>query len=153
MLAFHQGGDVQITQAADVGALVRRYRVRAGLSQEQLAERLGITRQLLSRFEQGKSDLPTSTMLRALREVDASVDVRSRAERAAIVEVPLPRVPRIELPARVWSTPVVALPRIDGAAMAAMQSAVAALMKSPNETLQVLRGLHSEDAEQDDAGE
>lgn len=142
---------MQITQAADLGALLRRYRVRAGLSQQQLAERTGITRQLLSRFEQGKSDLPSGTVLQALREVDASIDVRSRAERAAVVEVPLPRPPRVELPTRAWTTPVVALPRIDGAALAAMQSAVAALLRSPNETLRALRRLFPTDATQDDA--
>jgi transcriptional regulator with XRE-family HTH domain len=51
--------DVKTTLAAEV----RRCRKRAGLSQEELAERIGITREAISQIERGKTKRPTDDVL------------------------------------------------------------------------------------------
>lgn len=79
-----------LSRPDDAGRIIRQRRLDVGLAQSQLAERAGITRQLLSRFEQGKSDLPFAVILRMMRELDLSIDVRPRQERVGVVELRLP---------------------------------------------------------------
>lgn len=73
-------------QIGEVGKGIAQRRKQAGLSQEELAQRLGVTRQAISRWESGAA-LPTVDNLAELaRVLDASVDellLLSREEKAA----------------------------------------------------------------------
>lgn len=57
---------MDITNSADLGAIVRRQRKIHGLSQTELAQLLGTTRQWLSRFEQGSNDVSLGNAFAAL---------------------------------------------------------------------------------------
>lgn len=63
----------------DIGRLARQQRVDLGLSQDKLAERAGVTRQWISRFEQAKADVSFAKALQVLRELGLVVDVAPRA--------------------------------------------------------------------------
>jgi len=55
--------------AKDVGALVRDRRTELGLSQLQLAEKVGVSRVWLVQFEGGKPTAQLGLVLRTLREL------------------------------------------------------------------------------------
>lgn len=61
----------------DIGRVARQRRLDLNLSQDDLAEHTGVTRQWLSRFESAKADVSLSKVLLVLRELDLSVDVRA----------------------------------------------------------------------------
>ena len=61
----------------DIGRVARQRRLDLNLSQDDLAERTGVTRQWLSRFESAKADVSLSKVLLVLRELDLNVDVRA----------------------------------------------------------------------------
>lgn len=66
-------GRVQATNVSEgIGASVRRRRVEAGIRQDHLAERVGISPSHLSRFERGKRHVSLATLdaiVRALIEL------------------------------------------------------------------------------------
>jgi transcriptional regulator with XRE-family HTH domain len=61
----------------DLGRVARQRRLDLNLSQHDLAERAGVTRQWLSRFESAKADVSLSKALLVIRELDLNVDVRA----------------------------------------------------------------------------
>ncbi len=63
--------------AITFGEEVRRYRVRAGLSQETLAERLGISRVAVSQIERGETKRPSDDILEGLEQILGLSRVRS----------------------------------------------------------------------------
>jgi transcriptional regulator with XRE-family HTH domain len=56
-----------MTMNAQLAANVRRHRVAAGLSQEELAERTGLSQTWISRLEKGTAN-PTMETLKSLAE-------------------------------------------------------------------------------------
>jgi predicted ATPase/transcriptional regulator with XRE-family HTH domain len=66
---------------SDFGALLRRYRVAAGLTQEQLAERAGVSTRGVSDLERGAHGLPRKDTLQLLLDALAL----SSADRAVLV--------------------------------------------------------------------
>ncbi|WP_419853893.1 helix-turn-helix transcriptional regulator [Candidatus Poriferisodalis sp.] len=70
-----------MASAAGVGALVRRQRRAAAMTQQQLADRIGATRQWVIRLEQGRHGTAMNTALIALEELGlemvAQLDLRS----------------------------------------------------------------------------
>ena len=50
------------SKSLNIGSMVRRERKKAGLTQEQLAERIGTNKQYISRLENDKSDLEIQTL-------------------------------------------------------------------------------------------
>ena len=66
-MAPEKGGGGHVQKSSVVGDCIRTERRRAGLSQDQLAERLHVTRQTISNWEGGKS-LPDIESLKALAE-------------------------------------------------------------------------------------
>ena len=50
-------------QALEIGLQVRNLRKKAGLTQIELAKKLGISQQVISRLESGDADNPTLTTL------------------------------------------------------------------------------------------
>lgn len=61
---------MKITQPKELGVLVRIRRQQLGLSQSDVAERAGTTRQWLSRFEQGHSDVSLGNAFAILKVLE-----------------------------------------------------------------------------------
>lgn len=53
----------------EIGARVRAARLASGISQEELAARLGVDRVTLSRYESGRRTLPLATLVLAAQEL------------------------------------------------------------------------------------
>lgn len=70
-----------IHSPADLGRSIAGIRAELGLTQEQLAARLGLDRTYLARLEAGASTLQLERALRALRRMGASVTVTLPADR------------------------------------------------------------------------
>lgn len=64
---------MDITNAQSLGALVRSVRNSKGLSQTQLAQQVGTTRQWLSRFEQGSNDVSLSHAFAVLEALEITM--------------------------------------------------------------------------------
>ena len=50
----------------DFGQTIKKFRVNAGLTQEQLSEKLGISLKYISRLENGYSGIKTQTLIRCM---------------------------------------------------------------------------------------
>jgi transcriptional regulator with XRE-family HTH domain len=94
---------VRIKRVEDFGAIARQRRRDLGLSQAQVAERAGVTRQWLVGFEKGNSEVSLSKAFAVLRELD--LDVRADAAEARATMALVPRspatsfnIPKINLP-------------------------------------------------------
>jgi len=59
----------------DFGLIARQRRLDMKVSQSELAEQVGVTRQWLSRFETGKADVSLRKALLVLRELDLEVTI------------------------------------------------------------------------------
>ena len=59
----------KVESAVDVGALIRQARQAAAMTQQQLADRVGTTRQWVIRLEQGRHSTAMNTALVALSEM------------------------------------------------------------------------------------
>jgi transcriptional regulator with XRE-family HTH domain len=86
----------QVAEAAGVALAdrIRQLRRKAGLSQEQLAFRAGVTTSVIRKLEQGQADNPQWTTIRAIaRILDASLDDLATAadEPADAVKPPVGR--------------------------------------------------------------
>jgi transcriptional regulator with XRE-family HTH domain len=71
---------MQTPWADDIGQVARQRRLDLDLSQDDLAERAGVTRQWLTKFESAKSDVSLSKVLRVLRELDLILDISPKPE-------------------------------------------------------------------------
>ncbi|MFA7249441.1 MAG: helix-turn-helix transcriptional regulator [Dehalococcoidia bacterium] len=58
---------------SEVGQRIREWRLRRELSQAEVARTAGITQASLSNYENGKRDLPLSTLLGVARALNVSV--------------------------------------------------------------------------------
>lgn len=56
------------TQLFLIGEMIKEARKEAGLTQEQLAERIGTKKTYISRLENGKGDIQLSTLFRIVEE-------------------------------------------------------------------------------------
>lgn len=65
----------RIRTAEDVGAIIRARRRRLGLTQQDLALRARVSRQLIVALEHGKERAALSSLLRVLLELDLDVDL------------------------------------------------------------------------------
>lgn len=59
----------RVYSAHSIGAAIRHFRQEAGLSQAELAERVGIHRSYLSNLEQGHETEQLTRLLRVLRQL------------------------------------------------------------------------------------
>ncbi len=55
-------------EAFKLGGMIQELRREQGLTQEQLAEKCGTTKNYISRFENNASDMRLSTLIRIIRE-------------------------------------------------------------------------------------
>jgi HTH-type transcriptional regulator/antitoxin HipB len=68
----------------DIGLLIRDQRLKLGLDQRSLAERVGVSRQWLVEVEKGKARAEVGLILRTLAALELQVDISSAgSERAA----------------------------------------------------------------------
>jgi HTH-type transcriptional regulator/antitoxin HipB len=71
--------DMRVRTPKDIGALIRQRRHELGLSQIQLAERMGVSRQWVVDVERGKARAELGLVLRALDVLDAPLRVEAGA--------------------------------------------------------------------------
>lgn len=71
----------------NLGAEVRRHRLMAGLTQEQLAERLGISREAVGQIERGQTKRPENSTLEGLERYIGLSRLRSYQLMGAISEL------------------------------------------------------------------
>jgi HTH-type transcriptional regulator / antitoxin HipB len=74
-----------VYDTAELGEQIRRVRVQRGLQQDELADRLGVTRMTVSRLERGQS-VSVDTALRALSECGYAIAVAPKFTRVAVVD-------------------------------------------------------------------
>ena len=67
-----------VTSAADLGAFVRAMREAAGLSQEEVADELGIDRRYVYQIESGAPTLYLTRLFTLLRLLDIRMEVHKR---------------------------------------------------------------------------
>ena len=75
-----------ITSVEGLGALARARRERIGWTQHDLAEKVNTTRQWISRFEKGSTDVTLERALAVLAALDLDVDVHRPGELTASVD-------------------------------------------------------------------
>jgi HTH-type transcriptional regulator/antitoxin HipB len=67
----------------DIGLLIRDQRLKLGLDQRSLAERVGVSRQWIVEVEKGKPRVEVGLILRTLAALELQVDIASAASRRA----------------------------------------------------------------------
>jgi predicted ATPase/transcriptional regulator with XRE-family HTH domain len=100
------------TSSPSFGALLRRYREGAGLSQDELAEQAGVTGQAIGALERGERRRPFPATVRRLAEALGLSD----DERAAFLAIVPPRGPALERTSDGMTPGPPASDRDDGAA-------------------------------------
>ena len=74
-----------VYDTTELGEQIRRVRVQRGLQQDELADRLGVTRMTVSRLERGQS-VSVDTALRALSECGYAIAVAPKFTRVAVLD-------------------------------------------------------------------
>ena len=71
---------------AQIGKTIKKYRVKIGMTQDQLAEKLCVTRQAVSNWETGKTQpsIETLTALSALFDISVEALIYGKTRRIAI---------------------------------------------------------------------
>lgn len=59
-----------------IGEQLKDERLRAGLTQEQLADRIGTKKSFISRVERGRADIQLSTLVRLFQGLGRQISVR-----------------------------------------------------------------------------
>jgi transcriptional regulator with XRE-family HTH domain len=65
-----------MTWQEELGETIRRVRKDAGLSQDQLASKLSVSREQLSNYENGKSSIPVNVMAEIVAELKRDFVIR-----------------------------------------------------------------------------
>jgi transcriptional regulator with XRE-family HTH domain len=74
-----------VYDTAELGEHIRRARQKRGFQQEELADRIGVTRMTISRLERGES-VSVDTALRALSECGVALAVVPKFSRLAVLD-------------------------------------------------------------------
>ena len=82
---------MRISNARDLGLYLRERRREAGLSQDELAIRAGVSRRWLSGFEGGKPTAEIGLIFRVTAALDMVVDVKPEPPRELDLDVYLKR--------------------------------------------------------------
>ncbi|MFM9876464.1 MAG: helix-turn-helix domain-containing protein [Rhodoglobus sp.] len=93
---------MKVSEIEDIGIIARQRREDLRISQSALAARAGVTRQWLTRFERGNSEVSLSKVFAVLRQLDIKVrldviDDMAEKSRAASYEIPRITLPRMEI--------------------------------------------------------
>jgi HTH-type transcriptional regulator/antitoxin HipB len=70
----------RVTTAADLGMLVRARRRERALSQQELADRVGVSRQWIVAVEKGKPRAELGLLLRTLSALDLALSIDTRPD-------------------------------------------------------------------------
>jgi transcriptional regulator with XRE-family HTH domain len=113
---------MRIRTPADFGAVARQRRRDLKLSQNELAERSGVTRQWLVRFEKGSREVALSKVFAVLTELDLLVRVdATRSGDEAIPPMLIPTMTMSEL-------------RMDSARLSEVREAIQFIDRSSSES-------------------
>jgi transcriptional regulator with XRE-family HTH domain len=82
---------ISYTTAVDAGTLIRRSRLKAGLTQAELAKRMGTTQSAVARVERPGSNPRIATLSRALLATGGSLDLRSPRRKSGLDETLIAR--------------------------------------------------------------
>lgn len=77
---LYEAGETVRRAMPDIGGIIRNARIKAGLTQEQLAWKVGSTKHYISRLENGRSDIEVATLWRIIEiglEEDLKITVGS----------------------------------------------------------------------------
>lgn len=89
---------MRIRRPEDIAAAVRGARIKAGLSQVQLAERLEVNRVWVIRMEAGEPGVSLGIVLKALNVLGLTLGIEDEAEQPAPAIAPASRSrPRISI--------------------------------------------------------
>lgn len=69
-----QGQDVSIQESTSLGEKIRSRRIEMNMTQEYLAEKVGVSRQAISKWESGKSYPSTSNLIAIANLLNVSSD-------------------------------------------------------------------------------
>jgi HTH-type transcriptional regulator/antitoxin HipB len=67
---------VRIVSIADLADVVRSRRIELGISQEEIARRIGVSRRWVWQIEAGKATAELGLVLRLIQALDLAVDLR-----------------------------------------------------------------------------
>jgi HTH-type transcriptional regulator / antitoxin HipB len=67
-----------LVSPADVGRLLKERRIKRGLSQQELAESIGVSRQWVAKVERGHARAEIGSVLRAFRAVGIRLELTTR---------------------------------------------------------------------------
>lgn len=73
-----------IRRPSDIGAMVRAARQARGLNQQELSDRLGVSRWWVNEFERGKSTARLDIVLRALNELGVTLNASLGDENSGV---------------------------------------------------------------------
>ncbi len=79
---------MEIARASDLGAVLRHGRLQKGWSQQELAGKLGVTRQWVASVEAGAPTARVGLVIDALRWVDVLIETRPDDSQAILDIVP-----------------------------------------------------------------
>lgn len=71
--------DVRLVNTTDLGAVAAEQRIKVGLTQSELAELAGVTRDWLARFETGSPNVTVARVMRVYRALGLDLVVRHEA--------------------------------------------------------------------------
>ena len=77
-----------VQEARDLGSLIRDARRRRGLAQQQLADRVGVSRQWIVEIEKGKPRAALDLVLRTLRALGLTLSIEDEDLPEAQTSVP-----------------------------------------------------------------
>ena len=86
---------MRIRTAVDIGALIRDRRIKLGLKQQALADKIGASRQWLIEVEKGKQRAELGLVLRTLEELGISLvtaDIPSPEDRMRSQAIDIDRI-------------------------------------------------------------
>lgn len=69
---------MKLTTTKDIGSLVRQARKDSGLTQVQLAQRVGVSRDWIIRVEQGRATVELGLVLRTLKTLGVGLESAER---------------------------------------------------------------------------
>jgi HTH-type transcriptional regulator/antitoxin HipB len=86
---------MRIRTAVDIGALIRDRRIKLGLKQQALADKVGVSRQWLIEIEKGKPRAEIGLVLRTIEVLGISLatrDIATSEDRKSSHEIDIDRI-------------------------------------------------------------
>lgn len=81
-----------MTLSEEIGARLREQRKENGLTQDQIAEKLGISKRTQGNYESGSSDAPAGYLSKVMQDLGFDVNYILTGQRAKVIESSLDMV-------------------------------------------------------------